>query len=1154
MIQRILTIVRSDRALIFRSGRSTRSRWLQPLRCKCLILFGLLSVLGPFNLAQADQNMPHESLPTAWKSDAELTDVFFLNSQLGWAVGAQGVILRTTNGGVQWTEISQAPDLIVDDISLGQKLKNMRSGARSRLTGIADDFSGAQQRPIRCRFESVCFIDADHGWIAGGYEVPYVGRSRAVIMRTNDGGQTWESIRSLVIPRINKIQFTDQLTGWAVGRTGNLFQTGVFHTSNGGQTWSSKSSTKLPGWTDAVKTRQGLLTINYEGNLGILRNSDFEASVIRQRELSRINQISMSDDGKGWAAGERGTMLKTVDGGRSFVPLELGSSNAAGPNARIAALIKQFDLKTLAVTSNQVWFAGDPGSLLFAVDLESGKAIARRLPVQSRINKICFADDQHGWAVGANGCILSTNDGGQTWGLQRGKNQTAAMLVINSSPDAVGYELFSKYASQENHLCASVLFDATKQQYQAINQAIDRLGGASCDLIDSTDGLDSPDSLRKLVRLIRSLQPRLVVLNTGPVGDQNRNVRFQRLVTQAIGLAADRNAFDQQVVDAGLKPWQVSRLATRDDVGTVSIDARQLLPSTGMLIEDQIAVSRAISGQTVLPKQTLSYRITELTRNGRLKAGDLMSGLAGNPNTKRAGGHKRRGNLTAIHQASAKQKTFDQFLKFESSKPQDVMVWRQQVQAFAMKMESDVAGVWLMQLAERYFTAGNPELAAASAELLVMRWSEHGFAPAALSWLAHYYGSDEFGQIEFSKRVLSGQLGKANPSPSTNQVTLAGVNTDSDFQTTPKIIQAGGVSQLVWEPVKEALKSESDEAKVDDSVDSIAETKRKFFESRHQKAGLFLKQLGRRDPELVASLQYQMMEAQLARQISGKITSESRWKNLAQRRDTSGAAIPLGAQRELALGGFTDKSARPIAALSCLATNQRPKLDGQLNDACWQNVHQTGNAISSVVGLGSESTQTESDSRDLTMLAHDDEFLYLALVCQKVPGHYYNLRKQARPRDPDLSRRDRVELTIDIDRDYRSAFKFVVDHRGWVSDSCSGSLGWDPDWYVAQSENETSWTVEVAIPLKQIAVKELDENTIWAMAVKRKIFDDRNVWKSDSKPDSPTADLQIGLTAHPGEFELVRFVGDSGEPAAPALEDQMLSDVISSGPNGQMRR
>jgi len=459
-------------------------------------------------------------------------------------------------------------------------------------------------------------------------------------------------------------------------------------------------------------------------------------------------------------------------------------------------------------------------------------------------------------------------------------------------------------------------------------------------------------------------------------------------------------------------------------------------------------------------------------------------------------------------------------------------------------------------------------------------WQGHAFAPAALAWLAHYYGSDEFGQIVFLKRVQTGQLDVLlNRGGKTADRKIATVSTGKDFQTTSRVIQAGGgVSKLVWAPIKAETAADLKAANNDQGLPEMTaaekkqEAKRQFFDARHQRAGMFLKQLGRRDPELIAGLQFKLMEAQLARQISGQITNEGRWKNLAQRRDLSGAGVAIGAKRELALGGFEVPSNRPVKnPLSCLVTQQRPKLDGKLNDACWQNVIQSDNQITASANLRSASTQAQM-KHDVAMMAYDDKFLYVGLVCQKVQGHYYNLRKQARTRDPDLSRRDRIELTIDTNRDYRSAFKFVVDHRGWVNESCAGSRGWDPQWYVAQSEDELSWTAEVAIPLEQITSSELSEQTTWAFALKRKIFDDRNVWENESQleywqaDEAPSSGLQIGLTANPAGFELLRFVdqqrdlsSQSDRADAKSVFDNQTSgvssiaqspgDLNSSGPN-----
>ena len=63
---------------------------------------------------------------------------FFLNARLGWAVGAQGTIVRTSDGGKNWIQISQRVNLNASNLSLDEKLRNMRQGIQTRATGRAD--------------------------------------------------------------------------------------------------------------------------------------------------------------------------------------------------------------------------------------------------------------------------------------------------------------------------------------------------------------------------------------------------------------------------------------------------------------------------------------------------------------------------------------------------------------------------------------------------------------------------------------------------------------------------------------------------------------------------------------------------------------------------------------------------------------------------------------------------------------------------------------------------------------------------------------------------------------------------------------------------------------------------------------------------------
>jgi photosystem II stability/assembly factor-like uncharacterized protein len=45
------------------------------------------------------------------------------------------------------------------------------------------------------------------------------------------------------------------------------------------------------------------------------------------------------------------------------------------------------------------------------------------VPTRSQLTAIYFLDDRHGWAVGHDAVILSTNDGGETWSLQHRDKQ-----------------------------------------------------------------------------------------------------------------------------------------------------------------------------------------------------------------------------------------------------------------------------------------------------------------------------------------------------------------------------------------------------------------------------------------------------------------------------------------------------------------------------------------------------------------------------------------------------------------------------------------------------------------------------------------------------------------------------------------------------------
>lgn len=68
------------------------------------------------------------------------------------------------------------------------------------------------------------------------------------------------------------------------------------------------------------------------------------------------------------------------------------------------------------VRTSSNWVAvGQRGNILVSSDGKAWKQVP--VPADVTLNRVRFADDRHGWAVGYDGAILATDDGGQKWTL-----------------------------------------------------------------------------------------------------------------------------------------------------------------------------------------------------------------------------------------------------------------------------------------------------------------------------------------------------------------------------------------------------------------------------------------------------------------------------------------------------------------------------------------------------------------------------------------------------------------------------------------------------------------------------------------------------------------------------------------------------------------
>ncbi|MDQ2999829.1 MAG: YCF48-related protein [Fibrobacterota bacterium] len=252
-------------------------------------------------------------IPQVSGAQNSIHSLFFLNSDTGWAVG-KNPILKTLNGGKTWKAMTEATGDYLYSVFFTNEDTGWVVGYHTLLKTIDGGTTWNPQSIVNCcdrgfTLNSVYFIRGDTGYAVGkefiaidlGQFEPPIG----LILKTTDGGVTWNSQPSGTENSLNSVCFGNKDTGWVVGDSGM-----ILHTVNGGLDWKNQFS-------------------------GTDKN---------------LNSVSFKGTSEGWAVGDSGTILKTTDGGEHW-NLQLDVTNKT---------LRSISL----VDSKSGWIAGDNNTLL----------------------------------------------------------------------------------------------------------------------------------------------------------------------------------------------------------------------------------------------------------------------------------------------------------------------------------------------------------------------------------------------------------------------------------------------------------------------------------------------------------------------------------------------------------------------------------------------------------------------------------------------------------------------------------------------------------------------------------------------------------------------------------------------------------------------
>jgi photosystem II stability/assembly factor-like uncharacterized protein len=174
-----------------------------------------------------------------------LQAVTLIDSNTAFAVGLGGTILRTTDGGLTWTELSSGTVANLYAVAFTDAHTGTVVGSSGTILRTTDGGATwvSQWPAAYYQFNGVFFLDANTGWAVGGnYTVqasPPASNSGR-ILHTTDRGASW-TLQYAGGFGLNAVAFTDANTGVAVGANGTILRT-----ANGGSPGLSNPAARRP--------------------------------------------------------------------------------------------------------------------------------------------------------------------------------------------------------------------------------------------------------------------------------------------------------------------------------------------------------------------------------------------------------------------------------------------------------------------------------------------------------------------------------------------------------------------------------------------------------------------------------------------------------------------------------------------------------------------------------------------------------------------------------------------------------------------------------------------------------------------------------------------------------------------------------------------
>ena len=446
-------------------------------------------------------------------SGATLTAVTSVGRAHVWAVGnhaTYGYLLRSVDGGHHWKRATTEPGGL-RAVDFGDSLHGCAVGDNGLVMWTANGglswSAGTIDQAAATNLSGVSFATRNLGWAVGAYSDYNTETVEGYIFRTTDGGRHWTTQDTITgafgFAGISAVSSTTAYTTW-----GNPGGAPLLRTTDGGATWTTIHDFGTENVVEAVTFGAHGHGIAVGDGSTVLTSSGGSSWTHRLPHgllPTRDDTISFGDARHGWAVGELGDLLATTDAGAHWrqqtSPMPAGFSYydcdatdahhawVVGHQGLIMATtdggttwqqqdsglttsvwaVKFWDgehgitvggqtsaVGAYTTDGGATWTATGPGGVkvpyavtyrdaqdavmvgqdgLTALSTDGGASWSTLTPFTSeRLLSVAFADPDHGWTVGDDGTIFATTDGGTTWQPQHCETTRTLHEVTCVSP------------------------------------------------------------------------------------------------------------------------------------------------------------------------------------------------------------------------------------------------------------------------------------------------------------------------------------------------------------------------------------------------------------------------------------------------------------------------------------------------------------------------------------------------------------------------------------------------------------------------------------------------------------------------------------------------------------------------------------------------